>query len=130
MSASGPSGPLVFFNYSFFFPTYVIRFLLFSPKLFLLFIYFVIKGHLKACLCIWKTHKQVLLQTVKIQMKCRIMRHFFRVFTVKIKKTIFCKNYHPTTLDMYNGLSQVIVHLYHTRRKNLLVYKGFTLISF
>ena len=46
-------------------------------------------------------------------MKCRIMRHFIRVYTVKVKKifrqnnTIFFLNYNLTPLDMYNGLSQV-----------------------
>ena len=39
-------------------------------------------------LCIWGTPKCVLLQTVKTQMKCRIMRHFIWVYTVKVK-TIF-----------------------------------------
>ena len=33
-------------------------------------------------LCIQETPKLVLLPTVKTQMKCRIMRHFIRVYTV------------------------------------------------
>ena len=33
-------------------------------------------------LCTWETPKRVLLQTVKTPMKCRIMRHFIRVYTV------------------------------------------------
>ena len=46
-------------------------------------------------------------------MKCRMMRHFIRVYTVckvnKIlrQKNIFFLNYNPTPLDMYNGLSEV-----------------------
>ena len=38
------------------------------------------------------------------------------------KNTIFLENYNRTPLDMYNGLSQVLLH--ETRRKNSLVYKG------
>ena len=33
-------------------------------------------------LCILEATKRVLLQTVKTQMKCRILRHFIRVYTV------------------------------------------------
>ena len=36
----------------------------------------------KWVLSIWETPKWVLLQTVKTQMKCRIMRHFIRIYTV------------------------------------------------
>ena len=32
--------------------------------------------------CIWKTHKQVLWQTVKTQIKCHILWHFIRFYTV------------------------------------------------
>ena len=58
------------------------------------------------------TTKRVLLQTVKIQMKCLIMRHFIRVYTVKVKNIrqkiqFLKKKYNLTPLDMYNGLSQV-----------------------
>ena len=38
-------------------------------------------------LCILETPKQVFLQTVKTQMKCRIMGHFIRVYTVKVKSS-------------------------------------------
>ena len=57
-------------------------------------------------------------------MKCDIMLHFIRVYTVdqdKKKYNIFL-NYNLTSLDMYNGLSQVFLH--QTRRKNPLVYEG------
>ena len=64
-------------------------------------------------------------------MKCSIMLHFIRVYTVCEGKndlqTIF-ENFNLTPLDMYNGLSQV--YLYQTRRKNPLVYKGLTLKNF
>ena len=57
----------------------------------------------------------VLLQTVKTQMKCSIMLHFIRVYTVckgkndlKTKEYNIFANYNLTTLDMYNGLSQVV----------------------
>ena len=47
-------------------------------------------------LCIQETPKQVILQTVKTQMKCSMMLHFIRVYTVcegkknfRQKKTIF-----------------------------------------
>ena len=75
--------------------------------------------------CIWddlspfvykETPKRVLLQIVKTQMKCRIMRHFNRVYTVckgkkrpLDKKKIHFLSYNLTPPDMYNGLSQVIV---------------------
>ena len=65
-------------------------------------------------LWIWEAPKLVLLQTVKTQMKCSIMLHFIRVYTVKVKKifrqknTIFYENYNLLLpLYMYNGLSQV-----------------------
>ena len=73
-----------------------------------------IKGLKLLTLCIQETPKQVLLQTVKTQMKCRIMLHFIRctpfVMVKKIfrlKNTISIENYNLTPLDMYNGLSQV-----------------------
>ena len=45
-------------------------------------------------LYIWETFKQVLLQTVKTQMKCSIMLHFIRVYTVfKGKKDLLTKEY-------------------------------------
>ena len=45
-------------------------------------------------LCIPETNKQVILQTVKIQMKCKIMLHFIRVYTVcKGKKDLQTKEY-------------------------------------
>ena len=47
-------------------------------------------------------------------MKCSIMLHFIRVYTVckgkkdlQIKEQIFFEKYNLTALDMYNGLSQV-----------------------
>ena len=61
-------------------------------------------------LCIRENPKRVLLQTVKTQMKCSIMLHFMGVYTVcngKKKEKIFFENQHLTSLDMYNGLSQV-----------------------
>ena len=66
-------------------------------------------------LCIRETHKRVLLQTVKTKMKCSIMLHFIRVYTVcKGQKDLQTKEYNilkkyiynRTPLDMYNGLSQ------------------------
>ena len=62
-----------------------------------------------------KPPKQVLLQTVKTQMKCNIMLHFIMVYTVcKGKKILRQKNKKKffliitlPPLDMYNGLSQV-----------------------
>ena len=65
--------------------------------------------------CFWKTPKRLLLQTVKTQMKCSIMLHFIRVYTVcKGMKNLqtkqcnmFNENYNLTPLDMYNGLSHV-----------------------
>ena len=69
--------------------------------------------------------KQVLLQTVKTQMKCSIIIRAYTVFKgqkdLQTKEYIFF-NYNPTPLDLYNGLSQAL--LYQTRRKNYLVYKG------
>ena len=64
-------------------------------------------------LCFWETPKRVCLQTVKTHVKCSIMLHFIRVYTVKVKqisrqkKTIIFENYNLTPFDMYNGLSQV-----------------------
>ena len=44
---------------------------------------------LSLALCIRETPNQVLLQTVKTQMKCRVMLHFIRVYTVcKDKKDL------------------------------------------
>ena len=57
----------------------------------------------------------MILQTVKIQMKCRII---IRVYTVckgkkeiQTKNTIFFENYNLTPLDMYNG-SEGRIHWY------------------
>ena len=65
-------------------------------------------------LCIQETPKGVLFQTVKTQVKCCIMQHFIRVFTVclskkdlKTKNIIFFENYILPPLDMYNGLYRV-----------------------
>ena len=64
-------------------------------------------------LCIRETPKRVHLRTVKTLIKCSIILHFIRVYTVKVKKifrqknTIFKKIYNLTPLDRYNGLSQV-----------------------
>ena len=44
-------------------------------------------------LCIRETPKQVLLQTVKTRMKCHILQHFIRVYTVcQGKKDLHTKN--------------------------------------
>ena len=57
--------------------------------------------------------KQVLLQPVKTQIKCHIMGHFIRAYTVKVKiysdkkYIIFFKNYNMMPPDMYNGLSHI-----------------------
>ena len=67
---------------------------------------------LELTLCIRDTPKHILLKTMKNQMKCSIMLHFIRVYTVCKGKQIFrqkntiCfeKNYNLTRLDMYNGL--------------------------
>ena len=60
-------------------------------------------------LCIWETPKEVLLQTVKTQMKCSIMLHFIRLDTVRKGKKkdlqtkenniFFFANYNVTPLD-------------------------------
>ena len=51
----------------------------------------------KLTLCICETLKRVLLQTVKTQMKCSIMLHFIRLYTVcqgkKDLKTKIYNNY-------------------------------------
>ena len=54
-------------------------------------------------------NSETLLQTVKTQMKCSIMLHFIRVYTVyKGKKKVNCfENYNLTPLDIYNEQSQV-----------------------
>ena len=45
-------------------------------------------------LCVLETPKRVLLQTVKTQIKCSIMLHFIRVYTVcKGKKDLKTKKY-------------------------------------
>ena len=61
-----------------------------------------------------ETPKRVLLQTAKTQMKCSIMLHFIRVYTVWKGKKIFSQknticfwNYNLPPLDRHNGLSQV-----------------------
>ena len=49
-------------------------------------------------LCIQKTPKRVALQTAKTQMKCSIMLHFIRVYTVckgKSRSPIFSFNLQP-----------------------------------
>ena len=72
-----------------------------------------ITGKENLTLYIRETPKQVLLQTLKTLMKCLIMWHFIRVYSVfKVKlssdkKYILTKNYNLTPPDMYNGLSQV-----------------------
>ena len=68
--------------------------------------------YIQLTLCIQETPKQVLLLTVKTWMKCSIILHFIRIYTVcKGKKDLRQKNtisfnYNLTPLDMYNGLSQ------------------------
>ena len=60
---------------------------------------------LPSTLCIGETAKQVLLQAMKNQMKCLLMRHFIRVYIVKVKmifrqkNTICFENYNLTPLD-------------------------------
>ena len=58
-----------------------------------------------------KTPKQVLLQTVKTQMKCSIMHnaalHCNGQKRSSDKRIQFFLNYDVTTLNMYNGLSQI-----------------------
>ena len=64
-------------------------------------------------LCILEIPKRVLSQKVKTQVKCRIMRHFVRFYTVKVenifrqKSTISFENYNLAPLDINNGPSQV-----------------------
>ena len=59
-------------------------------------------------LCIRETHKGVPLQMVKTQMKCRLMWHFIRVYTVCwVKKRHYFLSCNLTPPDMYNGLFQV-----------------------
>ena len=66
-------------------------------------------------LCIRETPELVVLQTVKTQMNCCIMRHFIMIYTVckrqkrsSDKKILFCLlNYNLTPLDIHNALSQV-----------------------
>ena len=75
--------------------------------------------------------KCVLLQTVKTQIKCSIMLHFIRVYTVckgkkrssdiQIHIIFLIINYNGTPQGMKIGLSPSL--LYQTRRKNPLVYK-------
>ena len=54
--------------------------------------------------------KRVLLQAVKTLIKCSIMLHFIRVYTVckgkKISSDKRIQIYNLTPLDMYSGLSQ------------------------
>ena len=50
--------------------------------------------------CIQETPKQVLLQTVKTQMKCSIKLHFIRVYTVCLFDLIL---YVPSTIFQLNG---------------------------
>ena len=66
-------------------------------------------GHFTAlALCMGGTPKRVLLQTVKTQMKCRIMRHFIRVNTVCYGKNDlqtkiqYFLRYNLIPLDMHN----------------------------
>ena len=70
--------------------------------------------HVLSTLCIQEPPKQVLLQSVKTLMKCNIMLHFIRVYTVckgkkifRQKNTILFVNYNLTPLNIYNVLSQV-----------------------
>ena len=91
--------------------------------------FYLCSTKLNLTLCILETPEQVLLQTVKIQMKCSIMLHFIRVFTV-------CKGKKDLQTKEYNIFVKIItdtpryVHwtisssLYQTSRKNPLVYKG------
>ena len=74
----------------------------------------MLKWGLFLTLCIWESPKQVCLQTVKTQIKCSIMLHFIRVYTVCKGKTDLqtiedkkFENYNLTPFDMYNRLSQV-----------------------
>ena len=63
-------------------------------------------------LCIREILKPILLQSVKTKMKCSIMLHFIRVYTIckgkedlQAKEYNIFENYNSTTLDMYNGQS-------------------------
>ena len=62
--------------------------------------------------CLRQTCKLVLWQTVKTQVKCSIMLHFIRIYTVckgkrdlQTKESKFVENYRPTLLALYNALS-------------------------
>ena len=58
--------------------------------------------------CIWETPKWVILQTIKTQMKCRIMRQGLNCFKrLSGKKYNMFENCNQTLLDMYNRISQV-----------------------
>ena len=51
-------------------------------------------NYLLLTLCIRETPKRVFLQTVKTQMKCSLVLHFIRVYTVcKVKKDLQTKEY-------------------------------------
>ena len=60
-----------------------------------------------------KRLKCAMLQTVKTQMKCRVMWHFIRLYTVKVKKNFrqnkaVCFYYYKLTpLAIYNGSFQL-----------------------
>ena len=73
-----------------------------------------IRQRRRLTLCIRETHKRVPLQTMKTQIKCSIMLHFIRVYTVckgkkdlRQKNTLSFQNYNLTPLDVYNGPSEV-----------------------
>ena len=86
-------------------------------------------------LYILETPKVVLLQTVKTQMKCRIMRHFIWVYTVcgdkkdpQTKDTIFFLQLSRDTLDNYYRSSPVYciksegrIHKYTKGKRTSLV---------
>ena len=93
-------------------------------------------------LCIQEAPKRVIFQTVKTQMKCSIMLHFIRVYTVCIDKkkifrqkiSIFFENYNLTPLDMYNGLYQIkyvcICWNYPVQNRKQIIFISFQMIEF
>ena len=85
-------------------------------------------------LCIRETPKRVLLQTVKTQMKCSIMLHFIRVYTVwKAKKDLQTKEYNFYAPAIYNGGGGIIASPLYVRtylRTSRTYKNGFRAISF
>ena len=84
--------------------------------------------------------KWVLLLTVKTQMKCSIMLHFIRVYTVKVKKIFWQKNaifyliitWHPLISQVYclkpEGEGSVVEYLTRDRGAAGLSLTGVTVL--